>query len=46
MALVTFSRDGGDIGAALEYAEHLSRITPDDRGLTRLADDLRARLKK
>ena len=46
LALVTFSRDAGDIGAALGYAEHLSRITPDDRSLTRLADDLRARLKK
>ena len=45
LALVTFSRDAGDIAAALEYAEQLSRITPDDRNLTRLTDDLRARLK-
>ena len=42
LALVTFSRDAGEIGAALEYAEQLSRITPDDRNLTRLTDDLRA----
>jgi predicted CXXCH cytochrome family protein len=46
LALVTFNRDAGDIGAALEYAERLSRITPNDRNLTRLTDDLRARLKR
>ena len=46
LALVTFSRDAGDIGAALEYAEQLSRITPDDRNLTRLTDDLRTRLRR
>ena len=46
LALVTFSRDAGDIGAALEYAERLSRLTPNDRDLTRLTDDLRARLKQ
>jgi predicted CXXCH cytochrome family protein len=46
LALVTFSRDAGDIGAALEYAEQLSRLAPNDRDLTRLTDDLRARLKK
>ena len=46
LALVTFSRDAGDIGAALEYAEQLSRLAPNDRDLTRLTDDLRARLKR
>ena len=45
LALVTFNRDAGNTGAALEYAEQLSRITPNDRDLTRLTDDLRARLK-
>jgi predicted CXXCH cytochrome family protein len=44
LALVAFSRDAGDIRAALEYAEHLSRITSGDRNLSRLVDDLRARL--
>jgi predicted CXXCH cytochrome family protein len=44
-ALVSFSRDSGNIGAALEYAERLSRLFPNDRELTRLTDDLRARLK-
>jgi predicted CXXCH cytochrome family protein len=46
LALVTFNRDAGDVGAALEYAEQLSRLTPNDRDLTRLTDDLRARLKR
>ncbi|MDI4237317.1 multiheme c-type cytochrome [Bradyrhizobium sp. Arg237L] len=44
-ALVSFSRDSGNIGAALEYAERLSRLLPNDRELARLTDDLRARLK-
>jgi predicted CXXCH cytochrome family protein len=44
-ALVTFNRDSGNIGAALEYAEQLSRFAPNDRELNRLTDDLRARLK-
>jgi Flp pilus assembly protein TadD len=46
LALVTFSRDAGDISAALEYAEQLSRIAPNDRDVTRLTNDLRARLKQ
>ncbi len=45
-ALATFSRDSGDISAALEYLERLSRITPNDRNLARLTDELRARLKQ
>jgi predicted CXXCH cytochrome family protein len=44
-ALVMFNRDSGNIKAALEYAERLSRLVPNDRELTRLTDDLRARLK-
>jgi hypothetical protein len=46
LALVTFNRDAGDIGAALEYAEQLSRITSNDHDLTRLTDDLREPLKR
>ena len=38
----TFSRDAGDIGAALDYAGQLSRLAPNDRDLARLIDDLRA----
>ena len=41
LALVSFSRDAGDIAAALEYAERLARITPGDRDLTALIENLR-----
>ena len=46
LALVTFDRDAGDIGAALEYAERLVRIAPNDPGLAALVEDLRRREKK
>jgi predicted CXXCH cytochrome family protein len=46
LALVMFNRDAGDIGAALEYAEQLTRLAPSDPDLVRLTDDLRARAKK
>ena len=46
IALVTFNRDAGDIGAALEYAEQLARLVPNDRELSNLVGDLRSRLKK
>jgi len=46
LALVTFNRDAGDIGAALEYAEQLTRLSPNDRELNSLVENLRARLKK
>jgi Flp pilus assembly protein TadD len=46
LALVTFKRDAGDIGAALEYAERLVRLAPDDRDLAGLVEDLRRRGKK
>ncbi len=41
LALISFSRDGGDAGAALDYAEQLARITPEDRGLAALIEELR-----
>jgi tetratricopeptide (TPR) repeat protein len=46
MALVTFNRDAGDVDAALEYAEQLSRVIPNDPDLAQLSNDLRARLKR
>jgi predicted CXXCH cytochrome family protein len=45
-ALVTFNRDAGEIGTALDYAEQLSRIAPNDRDVARLRDELRARLRR
>jgi predicted CXXCH cytochrome family protein len=46
LALVSFSRNAGDIGAALEYGEQLTRLAPNDRELKGLVEDLRSRLKK
>jgi predicted CXXCH cytochrome family protein len=46
LALLTFNRDSGDIGAALEYGEQLLRAAPNDRDLAGLVGDLRGRLKK
>jgi predicted CXXCH cytochrome family protein len=40
-ALMTFSRDSGDVGSALEYAERLARIPPPDPNLAGLIQDLR-----
>ena len=45
VALIGFSRDAGDVGSALEYAERLIRITPNDRELASLIADLRRRAK-
>ena len=46
LALVTFNRDSGDIVSALQYAEQLTRVAPNDRSLANLLEDLRNRLKK
>jgi len=46
VALVTFNRDAGEIGAALDYAERLSRIAPNDRDIAGLTAELRARLQR
>jgi predicted CXXCH cytochrome family protein len=41
LALINFSRAAGDTASALEYAERLARIFPDDQGLARLIRELR-----
>jgi predicted CXXCH cytochrome family protein len=46
LALLTFNRDAGDIGAALEYGEQLLRAAPNDRELAGLIENLRRRVKK
>jgi predicted CXXCH cytochrome family protein len=46
LALVTFSRDAGDIASALRYAEQLNKIAPGDPNLARLIQDLRNRATK
>jgi Flp pilus assembly protein TadD len=46
LALINFSRDPGDISSALEFAERLERIVPDEPGLTALIQDLRRQVTK
>ncbi len=41
LALVTFSRAAGDADTALDYAERLARIVPDDRSVAGLIQELR-----
>ena len=45
LALVSFNRDAGDIDSALEYAERLAKISPNDRSLANLIQTLRAMKK-
>jgi tetratricopeptide (TPR) repeat protein len=41
MAIVSFSREAGDTATALEYAEQVAKIAPDDPAARRLVDELR-----
>ena len=45
-ALMTFTRDSGDLSSALGYAERLARIEPADRNLAAIVEDLRRQLNK
>jgi predicted CXXCH cytochrome family protein len=45
LALISFSRDAGDIPTALAYAERLAGITPGDRDVTALIENLRRQNK-
>ena len=44
LALVTFYRDAGNVGSALEYAQQLARIAPDDRRISELVDALQRQI--
>jgi Flp pilus assembly protein TadD len=46
LALITFSRDEGDLHSALEYSEQLAKITPNDHDLANFVDDLRHQIEK
>jgi tetratricopeptide (TPR) repeat protein len=46
LALITFSRDAGDLASALEYAQQLARMMPDDQHLTNFVQDLWHQMKK
>ncbi len=45
LALVTFYRDAGNIGTALEYAQQLAQIAPDDRAISGLVEALKRQLE-
>jgi hypothetical protein len=45
LALISFSREAGDIPTALEYAERLAGMTPGDRDVTALVENLRHQAK-
>ena len=46
LALISFSRDAGDLVAALEYAERLARLVPGDRDVANLVRSLQSQLQK
>jgi len=46
LAVITFSRDAGDPTTALEYAERLARIAPEDQEIMSFVQSLRARADK
>lgn len=45
LAITTFYRDAGNIAAALEYAQRLAQIFPDDRRMSGLVDALRRQME-
>ncbi len=45
-ALISFNREAGDIGAALDYAERLARTEPSNRTLSDLVQELRHQMQK
>jgi Tfp pilus assembly protein PilF len=46
LSLLSFARAAGDVKSALAYAEQLAAITPDDRSLAALIQDLRNQTTK
>ena len=45
LALVTFSRDAGNIASALDYAQRLARSAPEDRRIADLVEGLKRQLE-
>jgi len=44
VALIGFARDAGDFTAALDYAQRLARVVPDDRSVASAIEKLRAQI--
>ncbi|MGB9042906.1 MAG: tetratricopeptide repeat protein [Pseudolabrys sp.] len=45
LALVAFNRDAGDLASALEYAQRLAQLAPDDRQISELIDSLKRQIE-
>jgi Flp pilus assembly protein TadD len=45
LALVAFNRDAGNLVSALEYAQRLAQLTPDDRQISELIDSLKRQIE-
>jgi len=45
LALVTFNRDAGNFSSALEYAQRLAQLAPDDRQISELVDGLKRQIE-
>jgi Flp pilus assembly protein TadD len=45
VALVTFNRDAGNVAAALDYAQRLAQIAPEDKGVTQLVESLKRQIE-
>ena len=46
LALISYSRDAGEFGTALAYAERLARAMPGDPGLSAPIESLRRQINK
>jgi predicted CXXCH cytochrome family protein len=46
LALVSFHRDAGELATALEYAQRLARIAPNDRDVAALVQTLEGRIER
>jgi Flp pilus assembly protein TadD len=44
-ALATFNRDAGNIALALDYAQQLARLAPDDKRVSELVDALKRQME-
>ena len=44
LALISFSRDAGDLSAALQYAQQLAQSTPDDPSVNSFIESLKRQI--
>jgi len=45
LALISFSREAGDLAVALGYAQQLAKIAPADQSISKLVQDLQQQMK-